>query len=84
MSQHTHCWTISHYVQLGLPTREHLRECSLQWVCTCGVWIMFSGELRAGIPLGQPEQWEALAAAEQRQQTPEAQQARQQQQWRLS
>jgi len=76
MSQHRHDWVIAQYLLLGLPNCENMMEKYVQWSCPCGVWMLCTGEFRPGTPLGTPEQWEAIAAQQQRQQTPETRQAR--------
>ena len=78
MSQHKHEWRVAVYLLLALPTRHNLAERYVQWRCDCGAWLLMTGEFKPGVPLGMPEQWDAIATQEQRQQTPEARQARRQ------
>jgi hypothetical protein len=54
-----------------------------QWQCSaCGQWCTITGEVRLGIPLHTPDWWDRYAAQEQRQGTPHALQARQEQRQR--
>jgi len=83
MSQHQHDWRVAVYLPLSLPTSAQMIERYVQWSCACGVWMLCTGEFKPGTPLGTPEQWEAIAAQQQRQQTPETWQARSQRAQRI-
>ena len=76
MPTHTHRWTVTRYLMLGLP-RQDFRDVLVAWRCTlCLEVVVMTGEMRMGIALGTPEGWDTQAAREQRRQTPEARAAR--------
>jgi len=83
MSQHHHDWRVVCYLLLGLPTTQNLAERLVEWRCACGAYVAVSGEFRPGLPLGHPAQWAAAFAAEQRQGTAAAVEARRQQYRRI-
>lgn len=84
MGHHHHTWRSTGCLTLSLP-RAGWVERLVAWTCPgCGTQVVMVAEMRLGVPLGTPEQWEAQQAREQRQQTPEAQAARRGQRRRVT
>jgi hypothetical protein len=82
---HTHQWTVTGHVLLGLPTLDGTSQRCTTWRCrTCPEYVVITGAVRHGAPLHTPEYWNVLREQEQRQRTPEAQIAARESRWRIA
>ena len=55
---HAHCWAVTSYTLLSLPTTEGFSERLTSWHCTtCSAWCDITGEVKHRFPLKSRHSW---------------------------